>query len=64
MVQVWHCQYVWYISSNHFDEVHFKVRVPAFALDLSDGQHLGPGGRNYPHMVDTVFPVFLEIFSQ
>jgi len=35
----------------NFDEVHFKVRVPAFALDLSDGQHLGPGGRNYPYMV-------------
>jgi len=38
------------------------VRVPAFALDLSDGQHLGPGGRDYPHMVHVSdwLPTFLQ----
>merc|ERR1712192_207017 len=38
------------------------VRVPAFALDLSGGVHLGPGGRDYPHMVHVSdwLPTFLQ----
>merc|ERR1711971_1199369 len=38
------------------------VRVPAFALDLSGGLHLGPGGIDYPHMVHVSdwLPTFLQ----
>jgi len=39
------------------------VRVPAFAVDLSDsGNHLGTGGRDYPHMVHISdwLPTFLQ----
>ena len=34
--------------------------MPAFAVDLSGGKYLGPGGRDYPHMVKQ----YLEIFGK
>ena len=49
-----------YPDNKYFIPTTNQVRVPAFAVDLSGGKYLGPGGRDYPHMVKQ----YLEIFGK